>query len=747
MKPAKTAAENPEKDTPIEESEVVKTETTVALTEKSADEEELKPAKTKKKPAKSAEKALQQSADQVADSAEPVQTKKVINIESADPEVAGPVAEAAAQVEVLAEAKKSAEPAIEQETEVAKPVAEKAEVTPAAEAETLIPAGATEIPAEAEQAVEESEMPDVISEAEVAAAEEHTDDLSHLSREQLVTMLEETVQNDDANEIKNKVALIKVAYLALTNKEKQEMYQKAAESEGAETFEISDIVEERYKAAFGIYKHNKLRFTEEQEKIKHQNLEAKKKILEELKVLINSEETLKKTYDEFKAIQERWKEIGMVPKAEAQGIWQNYHFLIEKFFDKVKINKELKDLDLRKNLAHKIELCEKAEELLLEPSLNKSFKRLQELHEEWKEIGPVATDKRDEVWDRFKSATEKINDRRHEHYKKIQGDLDANYAAKVVLCEKAEVLVADEYNSTKQWQDSTQKLNELLKMWKSIGPAPSKVNNEIWLRFKTQLDQYFTNKKEYFGKLKDVHLHNYNLKVDLCLQAESHRLSNDWKNSSRELIRLQDEWKKIGPVPRKHSDKIWKRFRTACDAFFTAKSQYFKDQSAGENENLKSKQQIVEKLVAFEYGANKHESLNSLKDLQREWMEIGHVPIKEKDKLQAEYKAAVNKIYEKLKIDSAEAGNISYKSRFDNLKDQPDANRIISRERNGLQTKIDSLREEILLWENNIGFFANSKQANVLKAEFEAKIAHAKEELAALEAKMKFLRNAVRDQQ
>jgi len=589
-------------------------------------------------------------------------------------------------------------------------------------------------------------MEEVI-EAEVAAAESVGVDYAHKTREQLVELLEETVKSEDVNEIKSKVALIKVAYLALANKERQELYQNAAASEEAENFEVIDPLEDRFKVAFGIYKHNKFRFTEDQEKIKIQNLEAKTKILNELRVLISSEETLKKTYDEFKALQDLWKSIGMVPKAEAQGLWQNYHFLIEKFFDKVKINKELKDLDLRKNLERKMELCEKAEELVLESSISQSFKRLQELHEEWKEVGPVAQDKREEVWDRFKTATEKINDRRHDFYKKIQGDLDANFAAKELLCEKAEQLVATEFNSIKQWQDSTHQVNELLKMWKSVGQAPQKVNNEIWNRFKAQLDLYFSNKKEYFGKLKDQQLHNYNLKVELCLQAESHKLSTDWKNSSRELVKMQEEWKKIGPTPRKHSEKIWKRFRTACDEFFNTKNEYFKNMQASEGGNLQIKLDILNKVNNFEFNESRQESLSRIKELQREWMETGHVPIKEKDRIQAEFKAAVNKIYDKLKADSQEANQNNYRARYENVKDQPDAGRIINRERTGLQTKIDSLKEEILLWENNIGFFARSKQANLLKAEFEAKIANAKEELASLEAKSKILKNVAREQQ
>lgn len=575
---------------------------------------------------------------------------------------------------------------------------------------------------------------------------EYGANLEQHSREKLVGMLEELVKNEDVNDIKSRVALLKFAYINATKKEHTDKLQAAAASEEAEDFDTSDPLEERYKAAFNIYKANKARFNDDQEKQKLVNLEAKKKILEDLKNLVSSEETLKKTYDEFRALQEQWKAIGMVPKTEINGLWQNYHFLIEKFFDKVKINKELKDLDLRKNLERKMELCEKAEELLIETSITKAFKRLQELHDEWKDVGPVAQEKRDEIWERFKSATEKINDRRHEFFRNSQAEFEANFAAKTVLCEQAEQTAAGEYNSLKEWQDSTQKVNDLLKMWKSIGPAPSKVNNEVWNRFKGSLDQYFSAKKEFFGKIKDQHLHNYNLKLELCLQAESHKMSTDWRNSSRELIRLQDEWKKTGPVPRKHSEKIWKRFRSACDEFFNAKNEYFKNAHQSEAENLVKKRALIDKLVAFEFDENRQESLNKVKEIQREWMDTGHVPIKEKDAVQSDYRAAVNKVYEKLKVDAMEAGQMNYRSRFDNLKDQPDAVRIINRERTGLQSKIESLREEILLWENNIGFFANSKQANMLKKEFENKIERAKEELKSLESKMKFLRHAAQDQ-
>jgi hypothetical protein len=637
---------------------------------------------------------------------------------------------------------------VEQQTE---PVTEMPEVQEIP-AEEIIPVAETEVSevihelpvAEVSAEVDEEEE-EAITEA-IMEHEEQTDGYEKYSREKLVELLETAVQEADINTVKSKISLIKVAFLQLSKDARHELYQQMSAAPEGEVTEIEtapDPLDERFNAAFGIYKSKKAKFNEELEKQKLVNLAAKVRILDELKSLINSEETLKKTYDDFKVLQKSWGEIGMVPKADANGLWQNYHFLVDKFFDKVKINKELKDLDLKKNLERKIELCEKTEELLLETSLLKAFKQLQQYHEDWKETGPVPQEKRDEIWDRFRNATDKINERRREHYTHLEEEQEENYKAKVVLCEKAEQLIAKEYKSLKEWQDSTSLVNELLKDWKSVGPAPKKQNNDIWTRFKGYLDAYFAAKKDYFNILKDQQLHNYNQKLDLCVRAEALRLSSEWKNTTKELIELQNEWKKIGPVPRKFADKIWKRFRSACDDFFKSKAEFFRNIHGQEEENLQKKNDLIKKVQEFETGDDKQASLTILKEMQREWMEIGHVPIKEKERLQNDFRTAMNKHYDKMKINAAEMNTMNYRSRMETIKEQPDAGRIITKEKNNLQTRITSLQEEIKLWENNIGFFANSKQANILKSEFEAKIQNAKEELATLETKMKFLRKSM----
>ena len=585
----------------------------------------------------------------------------------------------------------------------------------------------------------EDELTDEAAEHEIHESEE---DFDRHTRAELVTLLEQAVADPDINVVKTRIDLIKVTFMNKTKEENLRRYETVME-EGGSKEELEgrpDELEERFNEVFNIYKANKLRYNEEQEKIKNENLQKKLHILEELRTLINSEETLKKTYDEFRILQDRWKEIGIVPRTEINNLWQNYHFLVEKFFEKVKLNKELKDLDLKKNLEAKIALCEKTEELLLETSIIKSFKQLQKFHEEWKEIGPTPADKKDEIWERFKTATDKINERRREHYARIEEDQQKNLETKNALCDQAEEVLTLKNETTREWQDHTNKINELLKIWKSVGPVPQKTNAAIWARFKTCLDTFFANKKEFFDKLKEQQLHNYNLKVDLCVQAEAIRISTDWKKTTNEMIRLQNEWKKIGPVPRKHSERIWKRFRVACDEFFNAKSSYFANIHTHEEENMQRKVDLMNRLKVHDFTDDKNANLEVLKNFQREWTEIGHVPIRDRDRLQNEFRGLINERLDKLQINALEISTASYQTRLDQLKNDPQSRRLINREREQLMSRIAKMKDDINLWENNIGFLASSKNADILKVEFGKKIDRAKSELKVMEAKLKMIR-------
>lgn len=566
-------------------------------------------------------------------------------------------------------------------------------------------------------------------------------DYHDLNKQELVELFEETVQEKDVSIIRTKVGHINKAFHQINKEDKEkELHDFIANGGVKEEYKHNeDPLEQRFRQAFNQYKHNKSKFGEELEKQKAENLKLKNGILEDLKSLIDSEETLKKTYDEFNRLQDRWKEIGMVPAGELNNLWQNYHFLVELFFDKVRINKELRDLDLKKNREQKIALCEKAEELYMEKSIIKSFKSLQQFHDEWREIGPVPSENREELWERFKAATDKINTRRKEHYKELQAEQETSYEAKVALCDKLEEMLPQEELSLKEWQKKTDQINELFKVWKTIGRAPKAKNDEIWIRFKSSLDKFFLSKREFLGKLKDQQMNNLNLKIDLCVQAEAIKDSEDWKKTTNDLIRLQKEWKGIGPVPRRQSDKVWKRFRGACDEFFNRKSDFFKNIHVVEGDNLKSKKDLLKEINDYKISKDKGANMEALRGFQRRWMDIGHVPFKEKDKLQHEYREAVDALIDKMDINKSELTQSGFKNKIEMLKNDPDAEWRLKKERNYLFSKISKIKEDVALWENNIGFFSNSKQSDVLRKEFEHKIEKAKKEIEDCQDKMKLL--------
>lgn len=570
--------------------------------------------------------------------------------------------------------------------------------------------------------------------------EEPTVDYSSYTREQLVDALKELVENESILRIKNRVASIKLAFVPL-NKAYQDEQFEAFLADGGNKDEYQstdDQTAANYRKYINKYRENRKKYQEEQETVKLKNLASKQEILEELKKLIEADDTLKQTHEDFKVLQEKWKSIGEVPRAEINNLWQTYHFLVEKFFNKVKINRELRMLDLKRNLEQKIELCEKVEELLVDTSINDSFKRLQQYREQWRTIGPVPTDKNEEIWARFCNAAEQVDQRRKEFYDQRKEEMDKNLLAKTALCEKAEELTAKHPEKINAWNEISNELNDMLKVWKTIGPVPKDVNEEIWERFKSTLDKFFEAKKEHFENLKGEQANNYNLKVDLCLQAEAISKRDDWKKATEDLLKLQEEWKKIGTVPRKMSDKIWARFRSACDEFFARKTEYYSGKKGVEAENLAKKREIIEKVKQFEFGEDKEQNLAIIKDFQRQWMEIGHVPVAEKDKLYKEFRDTINAHFERLKVSVREAQETMYRERLKTVSGG-DMSKFVSEEKRDLQDKIQKLKADLILWENNLGFLANSKNATLLKEEFEKKMQSARQQIALLEAKLKIL--------
>jgi len=579
------------------------------------------------------------------------------------------------------------------------------------------------------------------TEKEPESIEEIEKEYANLSVEQWVEKLQEVVTNENINHIKLRVSVLKAAVLNQIKQLKQNALDKFVEEGGnKEEFEYAPADwEAPFNNALKTYKDNKNKFLENLEVEKQKNLEGKQQIIQGLKELVENETNLKILNDKFKELQEKWREIGPVPQNESSNLWQHYHFYVEKFFDILRINKELRTLDLKKNFEQKIKLCELAEELLLQDSIGKSFKALQHLHEEWREIGPVPDDKKEEIWERFKNASDQLNKRRREHYDSLLEEQQNNYNAKVVICEQAEELVTTEPKTLKENNEVSDKLTELLKVWKTLGPAPAKLNEEIWQRFKNSLDKFFVSKKEYLQQLKGEQIQNYNQKLTLAIQAEALALRTDWKKATDEIITLQNEWKQIGPTTRKNSEAVWKRFRKACDTFFENRSNYFANSQTIEVENLQKKKDLIKKIEEHVFTDNKEENLEMMKAYQREFMEVGHVPRKEKDKIYAEFRETVNKRFQDLKMTMDDVKRSNFKSRVDNILNNPDADKILDKERRFLSNKLQQLKEDIALWENNLGFFANSKNADLLKAEFSKKIEAAKIEVKELEYKIKMM--------
>ena len=620
----------------------------------------------------------------------------------------------------------------------------------AAEAtETPIAAEATETPI----AVEATETPiatpteEVKTEEEAPAAEaeqeqEPEPDYSACSREELVAAMKE-LMGQDVQKIKNRVAAIRSRFNELNREVQNAAFEKfIAEGGNKDDYQNeNDAVADEMHRLHDQYRAARQKYMEELEAQKQRNLEAKQALIEEMRQLIDSEEEqVRSSMDKFNNIQERWKAIGEVPREQMNDLWQNYHFQIEQFFNKLKINRELRALDQKRNLEEKIKLCEQAEELIMEPSVTKAFKGLQDLRARWKEIGPVPAEQNEDIWQRFCNAANQIDERRKEYYDQRKEELDNNLLAKQALVDKAAELTEKRPESTKEWNDTTTALDELLKVWKTIGPVPREVNEEIWGKFKGMIDKHYSEKKEYFGAIRDEQETNYQKKMDLCLKAEAIAKREDWKKATEELLELQQEWKAIGSTSRKVSEKIWQRFRKACDEFFAKKSEFFAERRTSESENLAAKEAIIAELKAHQFGDDREENLQAIKEFQRRWAEVGFVPMADKERLQKEFRGEIDRIFEQLKISAREAEETAYRERIRNA--GGDAKKFVNNEKAELQEKIEKLRSDLALWENNLGFLASSKQADLLKQEFEKKMQGARQQIALMQAKLRILNEA-----
>ncbi len=562
-------------------------------------------------------------------------------------------------------------------------------------------------------------------------------DVAAMNKSELVDYFGKLIDEKPVQTLRYDVEAVKVAFYKQHRAEVEAAKAKfVAEGGSVEDFRPEvDSDEVRLKEYFGRYRALRDEYMSGLEKSKEENLKIKQQIIEELKALVNSNETMNQTFQSFRELQQRWKETGVVPQANVKEVWETYNLHVENFYNYIKINKELRDLDLQRNYEAKVALCEAAEALAAESSIVVAFRKLQELHEQWREIGPVAAEHKEAIWERFKEASSRINKLHQEYFGGIKEEQKKNLDLKTELCVKAEELTTRVMTNRKEWNKASEELIEIQKVWKTIGFAPKKDNTKIYERFRAACDKFFEIKRSFYDGVKNEMEHNLALKIEICEAAEAIQDSEQWKKTSDELIALQKRWKEVGPVSRRHSDLVWKRFRAACDHFFARKSQHFSSVDAEYADNLAKKNALLEEIEAFELAGAGYEAI---KEFQSRWNAIGFVPIKEKDALQKRYKAAIDRLFEQLRSGDKARNAERFRNKINAIKA---GGGKLRNEREKLYNKVKQLEVDIATLENNIGFFAHSKGAEAMIREVENKIARAKAEMAEAIEKINLIDN------
>lgn len=528
---------------------------------------------------------------------------------------------------------------------------------------------------------------------------------------QFATSVDRLVRSKEAEQLKS-------AFYKTLAKEKEKLAEDALDA--------FDAVEENFKALYATFKKEKADYNKQLDEQKEANLKEKLAVIEELKVLLDKDEDVSTTLPEFRAIQDKWRNIGAVPATNFRDVNNTYQLYVEQFYDKLKINRELRDLDFKKNLEQKTELCEKAEALAQNENVLEAFKQLQKLHDAWKDLGPVAKQYREEIWERFKAATAVVNKQYQQHFEDMKGEQEANLSAKTELCEKVEAIAEMSIEDSKTWNAQSKEIEEIQAQWRKIGYATRKENQKVYDRFRAACDKFYENKRVFYASFKDDLEENLRKKEDICAQVEALKSSTEWKQATDTIIALQKQWKEIGAVPRKKADAVWKRFRAACDEFFENK----KNAVPAENDyyaNLKAKQRIIAQIEAYTPSEDEAANKAAMQEFQAAFAAIGFVPFKEKDNVAKAYKEAMAKAFPHAGSQNRNRGGNRPAARVQSPKEK-------------LVAKFRALEQEIATKENNILFFAASKGSALLDA-MQKGIEQAKEELAALEQQIRQMEN------
>lgn len=599
---------------------------------------------------------------------------------------------------------------------------------------------------EEKKTAEVSEPATTETPAEEIVSEKPVEPVQKLTKEEILAKLKEVVA-DVENVAKPEIDGLKQSFYKLHNAEQDAARKLFIENGGAaENFvPQTDCVEEEFKNIMSVIKEKRSALTAELEKQKEMNLQVKLSIIEELKELVESPDDANKSYTEFKKLQQQWNEVKLVPQAKVNELWKNYQLYVEKFYDLLKLNNEFREYDFKKNLEIKTHLCEAAEKLADEADVVSAFHQLQKLHQEFRDTGPVAKELRDEIWARFKAASTTVNRRHQQHFEALKEVEQHNLDQKTVICEIIEAIDYKELTNFASWESKTQEVIALQNKWKTIGFAPQKMNVKIFERFRKACDEFFRKKGEFFKSLKEGMNENLEKKRALCEKAEALKDSTDWKATADELTKLQKEWKTIGPVAKKYSDAVWKRFISACDYFFEQKNKATSSQRSVEQENLEQKKAIIEKLNAIDDQMDTEEATQLVRDLMKEWNGIGHVPFKEKDRIYKQYHSQVDKLFERFNISASNKKLSNFKSTISSI--QEGSPQALYREREKLVRAFDNMKNELQTYENNLGFLTtSSKKGNSLLTEINRKVEKLKADIELVKEKIKVVDENIKNQ-
>lgn len=580
------------------------------------------------------------------------------------------------------------------------------------------------------------EVVNQVSETQKVSGESLTN-YAVMDKKQLVEVLQNLAQQP-VNEVKEDVVRVRVAFAAIRKeelaKEKEAFIAKG--NEEAAFAPAADELEEQFKSLYAEIKEKRAAYNAAQDALKAENLAKKREIISKINEIAEDADNVNRQYSTVQQLQQDFKAIGEVPSENDTEVWKSYQVAVERFYDLLKMNKELRDYDFKKNLEQKQALCAEAEALDEEADIVDAFKKLQQLHTSWREIGPVSKEIREELWTRFKNASAVINKKYQSFFEERKANEKKNAEGKEALCVKIEAISTDNLKTYAAWDEATKAIIGLQEEWKKLGFASRKVNTELFARFRKSCDEFFAKKAEFFKRMKDELAANLAKKIELCEKAEALKDSTEWKKTTDALIALQKEWKTVGPVVKKHSDAVWKRFIAACDAFFEEKKKQNVNVHSVEHENLKQKKDIIAQINSILENKETEDAPNKVRELMKKWQEVGHVPYKEKDKVYAEYKAAIDKAFEQLDMKAKKARMANFANSINQMSDTGK----VYHERERLVRAYEMKSQELKTYENNLGFFnAQSKSGNSLVKEMERKIANIKEEIAMLEQKIKLI--------